>query len=225
MEIWYADTNDFSDCQAIESVLSEDEMFQGGRFVFPQQREHYYRTKYITRTVASRYLNEQPALVKFLKTAEGKPAFEGNSQLHFNVSDSGTMFVIAFSDAPVGIDIERVRALDNIDCVASDICSGDEYIYFSTLASEDKLRFFFKLWSVKESYLKLTGSGLLKEPKSITLQDHSVLLHKDIVSINDGMTAYSVRLNLNIENLEGFVCSRKNDLELVIRKATPDVII
>lgn len=67
---------------------------------------------------------------------------DGNA-LHFNVSHSRNMFVLTFSDSPVGIDIEFARELPELNSVASNICSENEYIYFNQLSTQDQHRYFF----------------------------------------------------------------------------------
>lgn len=60
------------------------------------------------------------------------------------------------SDCEVGCDIEKIvdAPLEIADCFFNS--PEAEYI----AASQDKNRAFFKLWTLKESYMKMTGRGM-----------------------------------------------------------------
>lgn len=212
MDIWYADINAVSPDRIIYDVLSPDEISVGKRFQTQHLRDHYYCAKYITRLLAGKYLNEPAGSIEILKTAEGKPYLGDGNVLHFNVSHSRNMFVLAFSDSPVGIDIEFARELPDLNSIASHICSENEYIYFNQLSTQDQHRYFFKLWSAKESFLKLTGSGLLREPKDIVIDNHKDLLGKGVVNMqHEGIIAYCTPLDFSVVDFHCFVCSQNPD--------------
>lgn len=86
----------------------------------------------------------------------GKPFLRHHPQLHFNLSHSGSLAVCAVGDVPVGVDVECVAPADRR--VWQRCMSADEQAYL--LASEDPERAFCRLWTRKESCLKLQGSGL-----------------------------------------------------------------
>ena len=83
----------------------------------------------------------------------GKPQMEG---IYFNLSHSYEMVACAISDKPVGCDIEKVR--DIKEKVAARFFSQKEITYIKE--AEDKRDMFFRLWTMKESYMKMTGDGL-----------------------------------------------------------------
>ncbi len=86
----------------------------------------------------------------------GKPLCEG---ICFNLSHSGDMVLCAVSKAAVGCDIERVKdaPFEIIDKVF--LPNEKKYIAEAQRA-KDKARRFFRLWTMKESYIKMTGEGL-----------------------------------------------------------------
>lgn len=85
----------------------------------------------------------------------GKPRVEG---LEFNLSHSGNLVLCAVSDEPVGCDVELVRKAPMQ--VAERYFSSDEQVYLSQFSKEAYDREFFRLWTKKESYAKMTGEGL-----------------------------------------------------------------
>lgn len=84
----------------------------------------------------------------------GKPTVQG---LHFNLSHSGGKVALAVSDAPVGCDIETLKPAP---LVIERKFSAAEREYLSSFFGEERDRAFFRLWTAKESYIKMTGEGL-----------------------------------------------------------------
>jgi 4'-phosphopantetheinyl transferase len=68
--------------------------------------------------------------------------------------------VIAVSrDAPVGVDIETV-ASPGTDKLIESFCSAKERRALAQLDEPARARAFARLWTLKEAYAKLTGTGL-----------------------------------------------------------------
>lgn len=87
----------------------------------------------------------------------GKPLLKG---LCLSVSHSGGAAVLALSSLPVGCDMERLRTAPLP--VANKKFTARERAYLEGSGERDLD--FFKLWTAKESYLKLTGEGLRALP-------------------------------------------------------------
>lgn len=106
----------------------------------------------------------------------GKPYFPTHPELHFNMSHCREAVACAVSRKPVGIDVERVRRFD--DRLARYVLSDEEYQ--EVLDSEQPGLAFTRLWTRKESLLKLTGHGLATNMKSV-LTDHPNVLLETVV--------------------------------------------
>ena len=91
----------------------------------------------------------------------GKP-FVSESNIYFNVSHSGEFAVIIFDSTPVGIDIEIMKDLD-FETILKEFATECEMQQFYKSSSPKK--FFYQLWTLKESYFKCKGTGItnLKE--------------------------------------------------------------
>ena len=85
----------------------------------------------------------------------GKPMIDG---LEFSLSHSGDLVVCAVSDEPVGCDVERLREAPK--GVAERYFSDGEQAYLSRFSGDEYDKAFFRLWTMKESYVKMTGEGL-----------------------------------------------------------------
>lgn len=96
--------------------------------------------------------------IQFEKNPYGKPYIKGLQRFHFNVSHSGHWVVAITDRQPVGIDIEQILPIDFQ--LVNHSFSRTEIDDFDQKKEEDKLSYFYDLWSLKESYIKMTGRGL-----------------------------------------------------------------
>lgn len=133
-------------------------------------------------TLVEEKLGIAPQALVLEKNENGKPTVQGHPEFYFNLSHAGNYVVLAYGDVPLGVDIEQIREKDNLR-VARRCFTEREYAYVSGQKEvvsqepadshgglEEKLRFkpddslcaerFFYLWTMKESYLKLTGDGI-----------------------------------------------------------------
>lgn len=89
----------------------------------------------------------------------GKPYLANEQDIHFNLSHAGTFCACAVANEPVGMDVEVCQQMD--EGVAR-ICFQErerDWLH----AQEDPDEAFTRLWTRKESYLKLVGTGLSRE--------------------------------------------------------------
>ena len=96
----------------------------------------------------------------FAYLESGKPYFPEYPGLHFSLSHSKQFAACALADAPVGVDAETIRPVK--ESVWRRYLTDSEL----TWAGQDSGRL-FRVWTLKESYFKLTGTGLLAPSKSV----------------------------------------------------------
>jgi phosphopantetheinyl transferase len=48
--------------------------------------------------------------------------------------------------------------------------TSDELLIFSERGGDEQVRFFYQVWTAKESFLKAQGSGLTVNPRTITAE-------------------------------------------------------
>lgn len=78
---------------------------------------------------------------------------------YFSMSHAGDYAVVAISDNPVGIDIERCSR-GHSEGIADHFFTENERKRISH--AENPTEIFFKYWTLKECFLKITGEGLNK---------------------------------------------------------------
>lgn len=83
----------------------------------------------------------------------GKPMLQGENMPYFNISHCTLAVVCAVSDEEIGIDVEPYSSY--CEDVAREVFNDEELAY--VLGSPMR---FAELWTMKESYLKYTGTGL-----------------------------------------------------------------
>ena len=107
----------------------------------------------------------------------GKPYLSDYAHIHFNISHCNIGVACVVSQHETGIDMQHIRPY-NFE-VAKHVCTDDEMTDLA--ACQTPQRLFCKLWSVKESYAKLLGTGL-GHGKSTKAADWIITqLHGDVV--------------------------------------------
>lgn len=91
----------------------------------------------------------------------GKPYLADYPEFHFNISHSGQFAVCAVSEREVGIDIQKQCVLHG-DIAARFFTKAENTKLHACRTKEEQDVLFFRYWSAKEAYVKLTGEGLAK---------------------------------------------------------------
>lgn len=119
--------------------------------------------RHALRTITGTWTNEP-----FKINEKGKPQLHEYLDVHFNITHSGCWVVVATSNVPVGVDVEKIRKVP--EGVATRFFSEPEKNWLSTALNEDdKANIFFTLWTLKESFLKAIGKGLTKSLSTFTV--------------------------------------------------------
>ena len=104
----------------------------------------------------------------FAVTTTGKPYLPGLPELKFNLSRSKGMAAVAASlEIEVGVDIERLRPLDDYMGIAERFLPPSAAAEFAAFFGHDPEREFFRRWTRTEAVLKATGEGLMGAGKEI----------------------------------------------------------
>lgn len=147
---------------AFEKILSPEEADRCGRFHQAQHRRSYAVSHGVLRSLLGRYLGISPELVAFRYERAGKPVLAiPGTPLAFNMSHSGDLAVYAFAkDCHLGIDVEQVRPVPDLEGVACRFFSPEECSQMLGLDGAERIEAFFRCWTRKEAYIKAVGDGL-----------------------------------------------------------------
>lgn len=114
-----------------------------------------------------------PGDVLYQYEEDGKPYLTGRPERHFNISHSGELAICAISSCRIGCDVEQVTTWRRE--VARRFFAEKEYKRILAQASDrERQDLFFRLWTMKESFVKGIGKGLRLELDSfcINLDDN-----------------------------------------------------
>ena len=106
------------------------------------------------------YLSEEIVINEY-----GKPSFK-NSKYFFNTSHSGKYAFCVISDVEVGCDIEEIKEFK--PRVAERFFTDKENLYLEV--APDKNDMFYRIWTLKESYMKCVGKGFAEPINSFELE-------------------------------------------------------
>lgn len=135
--------------------MESDRRAQVERLSNTQMRLSSICGEWLTKTMLSEISGIAAEEISLVRDKRGKP-YVKNLPLYFSVSHSGDFVACAVSDRPIGLDLEQVRQCDI--SAAKRICSPKELEYI--LTAEDSLTRFFRVWTAKEAYVKMTGEGI-----------------------------------------------------------------
>ncbi len=143
-------------------TLSPEEQTHAARFRFARDRRRYIVAHGAMRAVLAGYLNMPPQQVRFVTGEHGKPALAPDQgHITFNLSHSEDLALFACAcDRELGVDIEYMRPIDDIDLIATHYFAPTERAVLSQIAPAYKLQAFYHCWTRKEAYIKAIGRGL-----------------------------------------------------------------
>jgi 4'-phosphopantetheinyl transferase len=187
VHVWAAALD--GEASSVEGFLTPAELDRAARFHFDLHRRRFIVGRGSLRVILGRYLQAESRTLEFSYGPHGKPALAGAfaaSGLYFNLAHSEDLALLAVTRlGPVGVDLEKVGPLDDMDELVARFFSPRENSRFAQLSKEQKPSAFFNLWTRKEALLKATGEGIGQslnqvevsflpgEPaKLLTLPDH-----------------------------------------------------
>lgn len=110
--------------------------------------------------------------IVFGRNGYGKPYLKGEPNFYFNLSHTRNAIVVAISDKPIGIDIEKIR-IGSL-AIANRFFDKSEVAYITREASGKDKRF-YEVWTKKEAYVKYIGMGLSVPLYSFNVFDNNIL--------------------------------------------------
>lgn len=106
----------------------------------------------------------------FTQSDSGKPQLSPQIPLSFNLSHSGDFVLFAGDSQQIGVDIEKI-APNFLDVAENYFTKAEQEQIFASSDLDKQEKTFFRLWTLKESYMKATGLGF-----SLPLHSFSVEL-------------------------------------------------
>ncbi len=98
--------------------------------------------------------------LEIARTEYGKPYLVQTKKIQFNISHSEDWIICGISHNPIGVDIEFLKPR-SFKQIARTLFTNEERDFI--LRANNTESAFYRIWTLKESYLKCKGTGL-KEP-------------------------------------------------------------
>ena len=161
VHVWVADLEPAPGEAARRMAATSDvERERASRFRRREDADRYLSAHGVLRLILADYLACGPLALRFSTRANGKPDLE-DGRLAFNLSHSGALALIAVARRrQVGIDVELVRPVPDLQSLAVRVCTPEELQTLATLAEPHRERAFFAMWTRKEALAKATGEGI-----------------------------------------------------------------
>ncbi len=159
MEVHAVDVTGTLDKRVYERLLarvSPDKNARIRRFYKMEDRIRGLMADILVRSMIIRKTGMENQNIRFYTNDYGKPFLKDREDVQFNLSHSGIWVVGVMDNRAVGIDVEQIQPID-LD-ISKNYFSPVEHQ--DLMAKEDKFAYFFTLWSLKESYIKIVGKGL-----------------------------------------------------------------
>jgi 4'-phosphopantetheinyl transferase len=145
--------------EELGDCLTPDERDRANRYRAGTVREQFVSGRGLLRRLLARYLGTEPHIVPITYVLNGKPVLAG-APLHFNVSHTNGLALIALAKRRIGVDVERVRHVPDADGLVARFFSAQEQIAYRRLPAEVRLRAFYRGWVCKEAVIKAAGATM-----------------------------------------------------------------
>lgn len=122
------------------------------KYIRAEDRKQSLGAGLLLNRILPRY-GSSPASIRI--GAAGKPEVDG---IFFNLSHSGNIVICGTAEKEVGCDVEKI--VEAPEGVAERFFHPSETAYVNTCVGEERDHRFFQIWTMKESYIKMTGEGM-----------------------------------------------------------------
>ena len=130
---------------------------RAARYRAVKVREQFVVGRGLLRRVLAGHLGVSPHEVPFAYADGGKPVLDGHP-LHFNLTHTDGLALIATATRRVGIDVERVRHIPDADGLVSRFFSPAECAAYRALPHDRRAVGFLRGWTCKEAVIKAAGA-------------------------------------------------------------------
>lgn len=143
-------------------LLDRHERDRERSFRRPRDGRRWAAARAALKLVLALHLRCRPHAVSVGARRHSKPFLRRPHRgLHFSVSHAeGVALIAVCASARVGVDVERIRPLDDLDAVAAQVLSTGELEALNALEGRRRDEAFFRYWTAKESIVKASGEGL-----------------------------------------------------------------
>jgi 4'-phosphopantetheinyl transferase len=146
------------------TLLSDAEKQRCAAFYFEKHRTEYALSHAVLRLVLAEYAPVNPHEWRFSTGPWGKPAIAApvlDPPLWFNLSHTdGFVACVTGRVRELGVDVENLNRITSCTEIAEHSFAAPELEYLNNLPPVLQRDAFFRIWTLKEAYMKAEGKGL-----------------------------------------------------------------
>ncbi|KAI6656465.1 L-aminoadipate-semialdehyde dehydrogenase-phosphopantetheinyl transferase isoform X3 [Oopsacas minuta] len=178
------------------SLISRTELDRISKFVFLDDRKRALVGRLSIRAAICNGLRVPWDKIELSRTSKGKPClteefiskYPNASGYNFNISHQGDYVVLAAEDGSnVGIDVMKIelprsnKTVEEFFHTMRKLFTPSEWSYINSAIDQHmKLTNFYRLWTLKESYLKATGQGISLDLQFLDFSNFSPLTLENV---------------------------------------------
>ncbi|MBB3235635.1 4'-phosphopantetheinyl transferase [Phyllobacterium endophyticum] len=172
VDIWWWAFDPNGDWRALAVFLTAEERKRAAEFRFEKDALAFAAGRYLQRRSLSVHLGLAIDDLHIVAGQHGKPFLAGHeNEISFNLTNTHGLvaFAISRSATSLGIDAEPLKT--PIEPEASLMfCSAAERQVVAASKEAERASLLVAYWTIKESFLKAMGTGLLVDPAELTVQ-------------------------------------------------------
>lgn len=150
--------NDMNQLQVLLNNLSPERRLRIQKFHFTKDKIRCLIAESLVRYGLCENYGLKNEEIQFGYSKYGKPFLVSEKEICFNLSHSGEWVVSAVGDTSIGVDIEVVRGTKLPS--AHKFFTKQEIHLLNNTPQKKQVDLFFKIWTLKESFVKYSGLGL-----------------------------------------------------------------
>jgi 4'-phosphopantetheinyl transferase len=158
----------------ISRCLSDEERQRAARFHFQRDRDRFLASRGLLRHILASYVKAPPGEIRLGYAPQGKPFLLDHPDLHFNLSHAEDVLVVAVAAGrEIGVDVEQEFSEAVMNQVSGAVLSQPERVALGRLEPGERRKWFVRLWTRKEAYIKADGRGMSLQLECIDVSTSS----------------------------------------------------
>lgn len=163
----------------LKTYLDDSELNRAKRYHFEKDRNRFIICRVLLKFVLARHTRQDIANIQIDTNSNKKPYLISDKTIHFNLSHTEDLALIALYDSAIGIDLEIKNSDYKFQDVLTHVYSNAEIKYI--LNSENQINTFYKFWTRKEAIVKATGIGINEHLLQIPAMDGHHKVESNII--------------------------------------------
>jgi 4'-phosphopantetheinyl transferase len=162
------------------ALLDAEELARADNFRFASDRRCFIATHALLRSMLTEATGLPAAEWRYAFTELGKPllaAAFAQGDLQFNISHTPGAAACAIARSEIGLDIEAADRRMDFKIAHRFIAPEEASLFLSVVDEQQRRHLFFRLWTLKEAFVKATGEGLARPLDSFAFTLDPVRIH------------------------------------------------